>query len=169
MKKKLLLPRSDKGQSLVELAISLLILLYLLSGAVEFGILFFQYVQLRDAAQEGALYASTKPDDIVNIEARAKYSSESPLDLPTLLSLSGDLNAGEVDMDISISDGVFTPIPSSDAGYGAVACEGYNHSVTVTLTYHHRIFMPFMPQLLNSSNIPLSASVTDTILSPLCP
>ena len=50
--------KSERGQSLVELAISLVILLYLLSGAVEFGILFFQYVQLRDAAQEGALYGS---------------------------------------------------------------------------------------------------------------
>lgn len=170
MKKKLLLLRSAKGQSLVELAISLLILLYLLSGAVEFGITFFQFVQLRDAAQEGALYGSTKPDDISGIEARAKYSSESPLELPTLLKLSGNLSAGEVDMDISISDGVMAPIPyTNTSGYAAVDCEGSNHAITVTLTYNHRIFMPFMPQLLGRSDIPLTATVTDTILSPICP
>ena len=50
--------KSERGQSLVELGISLLILLYLLAGAAEFGVLFFQFVQLRDAAQEGALYGS---------------------------------------------------------------------------------------------------------------
>ena len=38
--------KSERGQSLVELSISLLVLLYLLSGAVEFGLAFFQFVQL---------------------------------------------------------------------------------------------------------------------------
>ena len=48
----------ERGQSLVEFAISLVIILWLLAGAVEFGIALFQYIQLRDAAQEGALYGS---------------------------------------------------------------------------------------------------------------
>jgi Flp pilus assembly protein TadG len=164
MKKQLRFPRSAKGQSLVELAISLVILLYLLSGAVEFGILFFRYVQLRDAAQEGALYGSTKPDDVTGIEARAKGSSQSPLNLPVLLKSAGDLNAGEVDIDISI-DGA----ASGTANYALWDCEGSNHAITVTLTYNHRIFMPFLPQLIGRSEIPLDASVTDTILSPKCP
>ncbi len=53
--------KSERGQSLVELSISLVVLLYLLSGAVEFGLAFFQFVQLRDAAQEGALFGSMNP------------------------------------------------------------------------------------------------------------
>ena len=162
MKKKLLFPRSAKGQSLVELAISLVVLLTLLAGAVEFGILFFQYVQLRDAAQEGALYGSTNPDDVSGIEARAKYSSESPLNLPTLLKSTGNLSAGEVDINISI-DG----FAAGTTDYSDRDCEGSNHAITVTLQYNHRIFMPFMPQLIGES-IPLTATVTDTILSPRC-
>ncbi len=55
--------KRERGQSLVELGISILILLYLLAGAAEFGVLFFQFVQLRDAAQEGALYGSMNPPD----------------------------------------------------------------------------------------------------------
>lgn len=167
MKKKLLLPRSAKGQSLVELAISLVVLLTLLAGAVEFGILFFQYVQLRDAAQEGALYGSTHPDDYTGIENRAKYSSQSPLNLPSLLKLSGNLGVGEVDMDIKITHGVLEYRPT-DSDYDDNACEGDNRSITVQLTYNHRIFMPFMPQLIGDV-IPLNAAVTDTILSPKCP
>src|SRR5215208_8154038 len=72
--------KTERGQSLVELSISLLGLLYLLSGAVEFGLAFFQYVQLRDAAQEGALFGSMDPAS-PSIIARVQGSSSSPVDL----------------------------------------------------------------------------------------
>ncbi|MGZ9165968.1 MAG: TadE/TadG family type IV pilus assembly protein, partial [Anaerolineales bacterium] len=64
--------KSERGQSLVELAFSILILIYLLAGAVEFGMAFFQFVQLRDAAQEGALYGSINPTDNPGIIARVQ-------------------------------------------------------------------------------------------------
>jgi Flp pilus assembly protein TadG len=131
---------SERGQSLVELGVSLLILLYLLSGAAEFGVLFFQFVQLRDAAQEGALYGSMNPVDTTGITARVQAASSSPLDLTTI-----------------------TPAIT----YSGAQCEG--NGITVTLTYDHHIFMPFMPQLLGRDHITLSAEVTDTILTPVCP
>jgi Flp pilus assembly protein TadG len=145
--------KSERGQSLVELGVSLLILLYLLSGAAEFGILFFQYVQLRDAAQEGALYGSMNPSNIVEIENRVRHSSASPLDLDALIT------SGEVTVSITI-DG----IPHTDATYANVDCEG--HGIEVAVGYNHRIFMPFMPQILNRNVIPLNAVVVDTILTP---
>lgn len=131
---------SERGQSLVELGVSLVILLYLLSGAAEFGVLFFQFVQLRDAAQEGALYGSMNPSDTTGITARVQAASSSPLDLTTI-----------------------TPVIT----YSGAQCEG--NGITVTLTYDHHLFMPFMPQLLGRDHITLSANVTDTILTPLCP
>ena len=149
----------ERGQSLVELAVSLVILLYLLSGAAEFGVLFFQYVQLRDAAQEGALYGSMNPSSVTQIIDRVKASSDSPLRLSTLYS------GGLLTISISI-DG----ISSTDAtNYAAVDCEG--HALQVTVSFNHQIFMPFMARLLGRTSnptIPLSASVTDTILSPVC-
>ena len=51
----------ERGQSLVELAISLTVMLLLLSGAVSFGMALFSYVAIRDAAGEGALYGSIRP------------------------------------------------------------------------------------------------------------
>jgi Flp pilus assembly protein TadG len=146
--------KRERGQSLVELGISLLILVYLLAGAVEFGVLFFQFVQLRDAAQEGALYGSTSPSNVTEIIERVKYSSDSPLDLPVLVP------SGEVTVTINI-DG----IPSTNADYFKVDCEG--HGIQVIVGYDHQIFMPFMSTLLGSPTIPLSASVTDTILTPV--
>ena len=45
---------SEKGQSMVELAVSVVVLLILLAGVVDLGRLAFYYITLRDAAQEAA-------------------------------------------------------------------------------------------------------------------
>jgi Flp pilus assembly protein TadG len=142
--------KSERGQSLVELAISLVILIYLLAGAVEFGLIFFQYVQLRDAAQEGALYGSTNPPlsagdtaKINLIKNRAKAASTSPI------NLTGDPT---VIVNVAVTDGKY--------------CEG--GSLEVTVEYPHKVFMPFMSQFIGKT-FGLKAVVTDTILSPICP
>ena len=46
-------------------------------------------------------------------------------------------------------------------------CEG--HGIQVTVSFDHQIFMPFMPQILGQTEIPLTATVIDTILTPICP
>lgn len=151
--------KGERGQSLVELGISLLILVYLLSGAAEFGVLFFQFVQLRDAAQEGALYGSTSPTSFSNIEARARAASNSPVDLA---------DTSTVDVYIYVDNTLIWKNGVSQ-GTTTFACE--NHAIKVTVYYKHKIFMPFMAALLGRSadpTIPLSASVTDTILTPVC-
>jgi hypothetical protein len=132
----------EKGQSLVEFGISFVFIMLLLSGAVEFGIIFFQYVQLQDAAQEGALYASVFPHDTVSIEQRVRSASQSPIDLS--------------DPDVEI----FVSYPEGSL------CEGY--AVKVDVVYYHKIFMPFIPQMLGSDVIMLRGDVTDTILNQEC-
>jgi hypothetical protein len=60
---------TERGQSLVELAVVVVILLLLLAGAVDLGRLMFTYLSMRDAAQEGAAYASINPNfcnDVLN-------------------------------------------------------------------------------------------------------
>ena len=152
--------KSERGQSLVEMAISLVLLLLLLSGAVEFGMAFFQFVQLRDAAQEGALYGSMNPwidaggmngkfdtgeaVNLAGIEARVRAASTSPVNLADTSKVT-----------------VTATNPAGTAKY----CEG--EGIQVTVTYSHKIFMPFMAAIVGPT-IPLKASVTDTILTPLC-
>ena len=147
--------KSERGQSLVEMAISLVILIYLLSGAVELGITFFQYVQLRDAAQEGALYGSTLaslPRDLTAIETRVRSASSSPIDLS---------DTTNVKVEFAGSDAAGATKPPENT------CE--SDGLTVTVSYDHRIFMPFMPQILGRQTIHLAASVTDTVLVPAPP
>jgi len=136
---------NKRGQSLVEFAISLTVIMMLLAGAVEFGIALFQFVQLRDAAQEGALYGSIHPGENTNIEARVKSASQTPIDLQ---------NDPDVSIVISYPD-------------GSPNCEG--KGIQVDVSYPHPIAMPFIGPIIGSNTIQINASVTDTILTPVCP
>ena len=53
----------SKGQSLIEMALLMPLLLVLIIGALEFGRLFFTHIVITNAAREGAFYLSTHPDD----------------------------------------------------------------------------------------------------------
>lgn len=141
-----------KGQSLVELAISFVVIMLLLSGAVEFGMAFFQFVQLRDAAQEGALYGATHPASASDIEARVRCSS--------MQEVNGVYVCGGTPIDLT------SPEVYVEVIYSGGACEGGDNSVKVVATYEHKVFMPFFSFFKDS--IVLSADVTDTILYPVC-
>lgn len=132
--------RREKGQSLVELALTLPIILTLLAGAVDLGMAFFSYVSLRDAAQEGALYGSLNPTDSSGIVSRVRQSSSSPVNLS---------DVSNVTVNISTTGG---------------ACRG--EAITVTVSYNYRLSMPFIGPILGSTTIPITARVTDTILNP---
>lgn len=134
--------KSERGQSLVELGISFVILMYLLAGTVEFGIIFFQYVQLRDAAQEGALYGSLYPYDTVSIEARVRGASQNPINLTN----------PDVQVFVSYPDGSL--------------CEG--NAIKVNVVYTHKVIMPFIPQLFGQDAVLLDGEVVNTILNQDC-
>lgn len=135
-----------KGQSLVEFALSLTFMLILLAGAVDFGIGMFEYVAMRDAAQEGALYGSMNPSNTAGIQSRAANASGNGFILEKYTS--GELT--------------ITPSYSGSAPY----CEGMG--ITVTLVYDHPLSMPFIGAFIGSDHIRLRATVTDTILTPPC-
>lgn len=163
MKQSINISKIQRGQSLVEFAISLTLLLTLLAGAVDFGSAFFSYIALRDAAQEGALFGSIcavkdslgnscnikiydPATDTLNsgaIESRVRLSSSQPLDLT---------NISEVTVNITA-----TNPPCAGGG------------LTVTVSYNYKLTMPFIGAILGKDTIPLASKVTDTILKPACP
>lgn len=146
--KRPLIPSAQRGQSLVELAISLTIILMLLAGAVDFGVAFFSYSALRDAAQEGALYGSINPTNFTGIEQRVRQASSNPIDLT---------NTNTVNVSITII---------GEACQGST--NGSTNAVQVMVAYNYPIIMPFLGIIIGSQTIPLRATVTDTILSPVC-
>ncbi len=136
---------AERGQSLVEFAFMLVILLVLLSGIVDAGRALFTYLAMRDAAQEGALYGSTAPTDSAGIIDRVCHSSNM------LADLCNDTTN-------------FHVVPSL---IGA-ACIGNGIQVEV----RHDAFpltMPFIGVFIGGQSVPIRATVIDTILTPKCP
>lgn len=63
--------KTESGQSLVELAVSIVILLILLAGVVDLGRVAYYYIAMRDTAQEAASYAAIFPHKSDEILKRA--------------------------------------------------------------------------------------------------
>jgi Flp pilus assembly protein TadG len=69
--------RKPRGQSLVEMALLLPILLVLVLGALEFGRLFYTKIVITNAAREGVYYLSLNPTDFANGTAAAQAEADN--------------------------------------------------------------------------------------------
>lgn len=136
--------KSERGQSLVELAISLIVILYLLMGAVEFSMALFQYVTISDAAQEGAIYGSLYPDDTDGIKQRAMATASDML----VLDPATDITVSLV----------------GDEYCEGLAASGKPNSIEVLIQYGHKIFLPLVTPMIGTDTIHLKADVTNAIL-----
>ena len=136
---------SEHGQSMVELALTITILMILLAGVIDMGRAFFTYMAMRDAAQEGAAYGSLNPYDESGIRARV---------WDNLDQVVPDPNHPEKYMHIQIG----APEPR---------CLGT--MITVTINFpDFPLAMPFLGWILNSQTIPIKATIIDTVLRPTC-
>jgi Flp pilus assembly protein TadG len=87
--------RRLKGQSTIEMALLLPLLLVLVLGAVEFGRLFFTHIVITNAAREGAFYLATHSDD---------YDSGTGNAPKTVLAAEAEAaNSGVADISVSIT------------------------------------------------------------------
>ena len=136
-----------RGQSLVEMALFLMIILFVLGGAVNFGIGYFSYVAIRDAAQEGAIYASIHPPYDGAAETAIRYrvknsASPYPVDLQALPASNISIVADE----------------GTEAG----------RPISITVTYNYQLTLPFITLLIGTNScgacIPLHATATGVIL-----
>ncbi|NMA66756.1 MAG: pilus assembly protein [Clostridiaceae bacterium] len=118
----------NRGQSLVETAIVLPILLLLIMGIIDFGLLFNNYILISNAAREGARKAALGGDD--------SEITQTIHNMTTTLKLSN--------MDIEIS-------PSqSNRGHGT--------QVKVKLSYKHELITPVIEKLFPENSININAA-----------
>jgi Flp pilus assembly protein TadG len=131
----------EHGQSMVELALTITILMVLLAGTIDLGRAFFTWVALRDAAQEGASYGAIKPTDTGGVRNRVWDNLEQVVPDPV----------NDVDVNISIAN----------------PCLG--NTIQVDVNYpDFPLAMPFLGTLLGGQTIPIHATINDTILTPPC-
>jgi Flp pilus assembly protein TadG len=152
----------EKGQALVEMSISMILLLVLLAGLVDFGRAFFTYITLRDAAQEGASYASIAEPEVLSstsdvvayctaIENRARATSSNPV----------DLTSGDIAVETTINGTDCASLSASNVCMGGAVSVRVSHQ-------NFPITMPFLGTILGTQTLPLSAVVIDSILTPAC-
>ncbi len=145
---------NELGQSLVEFALSLVIILTLLAGVVELGRVFFAYIIIRDAAQEGAVYGSIAPKSDLTaleneVEARVITAFTDPTD-----SSNVPLNISKINVQTII--------------FGS-SCAAPGNGIEVRVEYSLPVTMPFLGAVIGSQEINMSASVENPILAPICP
>jgi Flp pilus assembly protein TadG len=76
--------KHERGQSLVEMALALPILLLLLVGATDVGRAFYTYVAITNAAREGARYGASNPSSTFQIQARVQNEvKNSQISIPS--------------------------------------------------------------------------------------
>lgn len=148
--------KSERGQSLVELAISLPVILLLMLGTLDFGMATYSYLIIRDAAQEGALYGSINPDNLQQIEARVRNISPANAEGLTFSPVQLQ-NEDLVKVSIKTSGGKCQGISGGKA-----------NSISVNVTYDYSMIIPLAETFLGTDTVALEATSTNVIIQPAC-
>lgn len=126
----------DLGQGLIEFALIVGILLFILGGTFDLGNLLFTYIELLDAAEEGVQFGSFCPNGAI-IESRVRANSDFPI----------DLDGADVIVNSSFPSGT-----------------GLGNPITVEVRYVNLVFLlPFTETLLGNT---IWAHATSRIISP---
>jgi Flp pilus assembly protein TadG len=128
----------ERGQSIVELALVLPILLIILLGVLDLGRVYYVMVALEDMAAEGATFAMIHPDpaDLQDVQERAAAGS-----------------AGLVEVEAS----------TVRVDYPAAAIPGA--PITVTVPYSFTFVTPFVGAMFEDSAVELRGTATGSIIA----
>ena len=160
--------RRQKGQNLIEFAISLLLLLIILLGIMDFGYLFSGYISAHNAVRGAARFAATHPSAWTNAS-----------DPPDMTTIEGNLKLTAVPAVIPNDDAhvtitYFVPTSGSRNGVqcgkylpstGFVASSTYSQATCVTpgnlvqiqAVYIYTFMTPMLQQTFHSTTITASA------------
>jgi hypothetical protein len=142
----------ERGQSMVELALTITLLMVLLSGTIDLGRAFFTWLTMRDAAQEGASYASIAPPSASTLCNPAS---------PTVVQVCERVWDGVTDVVRNPRTSIIVQVTVD------TPCFGGNVKVDV-LYPNFTLAMPFLGMILGRDTIPIHATINDTILQPAC-
>jgi hypothetical protein len=141
----------EKGQSLVELALVLVFILILLAGVVDLGRMMYQYLTMRDAAQEGAGYAAVFPSYCADITNRVRNNlPDNSYGVIVLVDGISCESAWAVDKTLTL--------PTH-------GCEGKD--ILVTLTHNFDVTMPLI-SVFTGPIVNMHVEINDRIVRPSC-
>jgi len=138
----------DEGASAVEFALVSFILVLLLFGIIQFGHLFFQWLEITHGAREGARWASLRnPTGTVTQLGTTRHK---------VWEAAPGLNPRLTDADITVTVSG-SPVATTDGSTG--------QPVRVTVAYDTPLFAPLMQNLFGTtgSTFRLTSSATQRI------
>jgi hypothetical protein len=146
--------QKEWGQSTVELAVAITLLMTLLAGTVELGQALFTWLAMRDAAQEGAYYGSISPPSMA-----LTCDASTPSPPPDICKRVWD-NLKQV-----------VANPSSKTVITISFPEGHCQGKTVTVDVDYPDFnntLSLFSHLFGGQPISIHATINDTILTAVC-
>lgn len=137
----------EKGQSLVEFSLGLVVLLLLVCGLLDLGRVYFTFVALEDAAGEAALYLSLNPQcihasdgaacaDPNNAEYRARNSGGQEVDWSKAL-----------------------------IKFDTPTAYGVGETVKVTVDYSYGLLTPIIPRIVGLNPIKITATASQIVIT----
>jgi hypothetical protein len=129
--------KHEKGQSLVEFALSLPILILILSGLIDIGRVYIAYIFLEEAAAEAALYVSLNPECV---QENALTKCADPNNGLWRARYSGSMQ------------GIVTNNPTDLLLTSTVSSPGLSDTVVITATIPFYFTTPGMSALMESIN-----------------
>lgn len=125
--------RSQRGQSIVELALLLPLFLVVILGIVETGRMWWTQQGLTSAAREGLRAATQSTGDCFSVFTLSK-GRQSALDQLAATGLSNDQS--------NIAFVTLTPLTEDGAS-------GQVRKIKITITYRYNSLLPFLPSLIS--------------------
>jgi Flp pilus assembly protein TadG len=143
--------KSERGQSFIELGISMVFLLVLMSGVMDLGRVIFTYIALRDAVQEGAAYSAMNPNDCAGSITRIRQHTSGAV----------DLSDGNIDVTIKINNAVCTTTLTT-AVLNDICPGG---QVEVVAKYNNFVIAtPFIGAIVGGQSVSFDTKVIDSII-----
>ena len=142
---------TEKGQSLMELALVLVFILILLAGVVDLGRMMYEYLTMRDAAQEGAGYGAVYPSYCGQIIERT--SQNMPDNTYNVVVLVDGMSC----------EAAWTADKS--LARPAHGCE--NKEILVSIDHNFSVTMPLL-SAFTGPTVPMHVEIKDRIVRPAC-
>jgi Flp pilus assembly protein TadG len=139
----------SRGQSIVELALILPVLMLLVASTLDLGRMFYSQVTITNAAREGAYEAAYSP---TSFQANAVCNSTTNRVMCRVLSEAKGsfVQVAKADVSLTCSSG---------------CAKGIGSSVTVTVLGHFKLLTPIMAPFLGGSDVVLKSTASAQIIT----
>jgi Flp pilus assembly protein TadG len=141
--------QASRGQALVEFALIIPVMLLMLVIAIDFGRIFFSYIEITNAAREGAAIGAYEPSNLIQIQTTAGQETSS------------QSQRGENAIAVTTACKDSTGTSLSDCSLASVGATGAGNTITVNVDEKFTFLTPLIGNFF--PNLHLKAAATAVV------